>query len=675
STLRGLLSKPDPHQRSDQDRLKYHLSRYTAENTRDFFVHKDLAGFLQRELDYYLKNEVLRLDDVDLDDLTTLRRAGARSKTIRTIADKIITFLDQLESFQRRLFLKRKFVLQSDYCLTLDKIPLDVRADFYPEILSNENQLEEWQKLYSLKVSQDTNLDLHPHLMLDTVFFDTGFKSRLLAQFDDIEAALDGLLIQGENYQALKLLHERYEGEIDCIHIDPPYNTQTSGFLYKNSYQHSSWLSMMENRIEAGIRLLAPTGDFQCHIDENEYERLQLLLETLNLPSAGTVVWDKKNPMLGRKGIATQHEYIIWRTAKDSSVYVRPVNARRILTKAKQLIEQYGEVNDKVQSEFSTWISRAEGLSGGERAYRLIDAHGRVHRGVAMGAPEYRTDPKFHIPLIHPETGKPCPIPSNGWSRSPETLKELLDKDEILFGSDETTQPTRKVYLNSDKGRQLSSVIRSASRGKDDLQSLGLDFPYSHPTYLYEELIGASVDSDVGVVLDFFAGSGTTAHAVININADDGSEHRYILIEMGDHFDTVLKPRIQRIAYTQDWKNGKPIRPKGGQQELISSGQSHMFQYIRLESYDDTFHNIHFRETQAPLLDLTDYHLSYFLDHETTGSPTLLDVEQFERPFEYKLNVTGPGGVLAPRSVDLVTTFNFLIGLTVHTIRHFQRNE
>ena len=131
--------------------------------------------------------------------------------------------------------------------------------------------------------------------------------------------------MHGENFQALNLLQARYQGQVECIHIDPPYNTQTSGFMYKNGYQHSSWLAMMQNRMEAGIRLLHKDGSFLCHIDENEYEALHLLFTNMTIPDGGTIVWDKKNPMLGRKGVATQHEYVLWRTWSESFL-LRPMN-------------------------------------------------------------------------------------------------------------------------------------------------------------------------------------------------------------------------------------------------------------------------------------------------------------------------------------------------------------
>jgi adenine-specific DNA-methyltransferase len=154
----------------------------------------------------------------------------------------------------------------------------------------------------------------------------------------------------------------------------------------------------------------------------------------------------------------------------------------------------------------------------------------------------------------------------------------------------------------------------------------------------------------------------------LTANAKDGGDRRYVLVEMADYFDTLIRPRIQRVVYATDWKDGSPVPG--------SPGQSHMFHYIRLESYEDALNNVRFRDLNAPLLAalhaMPDYMLHYMLDHETASSPSLLDLKQFERPFEYKLNITRHD-VTEPCPADLVTTFNFLLGLRVHTLRRFQR--
>jgi len=679
-----LLKTPAPIEK-DKKRplLAKYVHQYTTRNTSDYFIHKDLGSFLRRELDFYIKNEVMRLDDIENADVPAVETYLAKIKVLRKIAGKLIDFLAQLEDFQKKLWLKKKFVVETDYCITLDRVP----EEFYPEIAANHAQHDEWVKLFAIDEIEDDLLTpaysnplsveflkANDKLVLDTRFFGDlpaeasaqagEFKARLIASLDNFDEQCDGLLIHSENFQALNLLQEQYCKKVNCIHIDPPYNTATSGFLYKNEYQHSSWLTMMFNGISSASQLLLEVGAFQCHIDENEYEVLYQLFNSLGLPDAGTIVWDKKNPMLGRKGVATQHEYVIWRGWNDGPIYLKNSAVRMILSKSKEIIAKYESINEALRKEFAQWISKCPDLTGGERAYRLIDDEGQVFQSVAMGAPEPRTNPKFHIPLIHPVTKKPCPVPSNGWSRTPETIQKLIKKEEIIFGKDEKAQPRKKIFLTNTYKRQISSVITEAKRGKQDALALGIEFPYSHPAALYETLLGAGTNEN-GVILDYFAGSGTTAHAVINLNREDGGKRKYILVEMGDYFDTVLKPRIAKVVYSESWKNGKPASRQ--------TGISHCFKYLRLESYEDTLNNLRFDDNEARDNAIAanaslkeDYMLHYLLKVETRDSQSLLNIDAFADPCSYKLKVKKPGSdEYVVKNVDLIETFNYLIGLRV----------
>jgi adenine-specific DNA-methyltransferase len=658
--------------------LEHHLRQYTRRNTSDFFIHKDLRGFLSRELDFYLKNEVLNLDELEAAGEDLAEGWFQLLRLIKRIGGRIIEFLAQIEDFQKALWEKKKFVTETFYVVTVGNIP----EAFYPEIAACEAQWEEWEQLGMVNAEcrkmtaeeRSSFLMHHSSLPLDTRHFPQEFTDRLLASFDDLDEMTDGLLVHSENWQALNLLQEKYRERVKCAHIDPPYNTQTSGFLYKNDYQHSSWLAMMENRLFLGWQTTRRDGSFACHIDENEYEALHFLSRHLGIPVGGTVVWDKRNPMLGRKGIATQHEYVLWLTALDSPVYLRPENVRMILQKAQEIIKKHGVVNEAARREFATWIRNTESLSGGEKAYCLLDDDGRVFQSVSMEAPEPRTDSKFFVPLIHPVTKKACPVPRNGWSRSPETINELLEKGEVLFGKDETIQPRRKVFLTDKTRRQLSSVISDSSRGKNDVDKLGLEFPYCHPVSLYEDLIGAGTDNHDDFVLDFFAGSGTTGHAVINLNREDGGRRKFILVEMAHYFDTVLLPRIKKVTFTPEWKDGKPKRMATAEEAARSP---RLVKVIRLESYEDALNNLTFDEEsgqQARLRFGEEYLLSYMLRWETRHSETLLNVEQLQSPFSYQLHLHRDGET-REQPVDLPETFAYLLGLDVQTRKVYRNDE
>jgi adenine-specific DNA-methyltransferase len=198
---------------------------------------------------------------------------------------------------------------------------------------------------------------------------------------------------------------------------------------------------------------------------------------------------------------------------------------------------------------------------------------------------------------------------------------------------------------------------------KDLIPSNLFDTP--KPTKLLSMVATTAGVREDDVMLDFFAGSGTTAHAVINLNREDGGHRKYVLVEMGEYFNTVLKPRIQKVVYSKDWRDGKPVSREGS---------SHLFKYLRLESYEDTLNNLAFRTPTGAQLALSqgeafreDYTLHYMLDAESRYS--LLNVHVFEDPFAYTLEIaTGVVGETRPVAVDLVETFNYLLGLRVRHV-------
>ena len=208
---------------SEATRLRVHLDRYTARNTFDYFIHKDLGRFLRRELDFYIKNEVMHLDDIENETAPRVEQYLSKIKAIRRIAHKIIDFLAQIENFQKKLWLKKKFVVETQYCVTLDRI-LAIKDEktrnwLVDQIIKNEAQREEWVQLFAIdQIQGDLTtpgylatltvdfLEANPYLVLDTRHFSEDFKRRLLASFNDLDEQCDGILVHSENFQALNLL-------------------------------------------------------------------------------------------------------------------------------------------------------------------------------------------------------------------------------------------------------------------------------------------------------------------------------------------------------------------------------------------------------------------------------------------------------------------------------------
>lgn len=652
----------------DRTLLEKRLKEYTSKNTFDYFIHKDLGGFLRRELDFYIKNEVLDVDDIE-GVLNHKNEIITKVKVFKIIALKIINFLEQLENFQKELWEKRKFITQTDYLITLDRI----HSKFYEKIASNNDQIKQWKDLNVIDESSTVDVQYlkdHPFLTIDTNLFPS-FRDEIIESIEDIDAETNGVLVNSDNWQALNFLQQKYEGIVQAAHIDPPYNTDSSGFLYKNDYRHSSWLTFMRDRMEKVGLLLDDSASFLCHIDENEYENLYQLFKNYNQEYLSTVVWDKRNPMMGGTGIAIQHEYIIWSSNYLGKFESKGDNVKKIFKKAEELIEKNNGVNESTRSEFASWISKEKGLSGGERAYKYLEDDGRIYRHVAMTWPNPNPAPEqFFVPLIHPVTKKPCPVPSRGWSRTPEKMQELIDKGEMVFGSDETTQPQRKIYLDKNSTKPISSIIYNGRKGMNEIKNLGLHFTYSHPLSLYKELINSVLIKKSGIVIDFFAGSGTTGHATMDLNREDDNNRKYILVEMGEYFDQILKRRIQKAIYTSNWKDGKP---------QDTEGISQIVKYLKLESYEDTLNNLVFNQTenQQSLLssnsDLKeDYFLRYMLDVETRESNSLLNIDELKDPFNYSLLITSDNEQKRQR-IDVAETFNYLIGL--HVSRRFKERD
>jgi adenine-specific DNA-methyltransferase len=298
--LRSVLAKIE----KEKTLLEKHLRNYTKRNTTDYFIHKDLKGFLKQELDFYIKNEVFHLDDLGTENEVNLEQYVSRVKVMKRICLKIIDFLGQIEDFQKMLFEKKKFVLKTDYCMTIDKVPLVL----YPEIVKNKDQLNEWKILYGAgeekqstitsfgsKSIDEAYLKEHPYLVLDTKFFDREYKDELLASFDDLDEATGGLMIKSENWQALNLMQEKYKEKVKCTYIDPPYNTGNNEFLYKDKYRHSSWLTMMENRLRLSKELLESFGFLFSSIDENEMDNLSKLFDLI-FPERVGIIAVQNNP-------------------------------------------------------------------------------------------------------------------------------------------------------------------------------------------------------------------------------------------------------------------------------------------------------------------------------------------------------------------------------------------
>lgn len=677
-------------------RLEGHLKRYTARNTFDYFIHKDLGTFLRRELDFYIKNEVMHLDDIEHETAPRVEQYLSKIRVIRKIASKIIDFLAQLEDFQKKLWLKKKFVVETQWCVRVGCIP----EEFLELIAANDAQREEWVALYAIdEIKGDLTtagysvplkpefLKGHPTLVVDTRHFDAAFTARLLEALGDINEQTDGVLFHSENFQALSLGRARYGRQLKSIYIDPPYNTDAGPIDYKNGYRDSTWMSLMHDRVMVCRHFLEPEGVLCVTIDDYQVHELATLLNAAFGKDMGLGTAVIRNNPSGRStvsGISVCHEYAFFYQNDQSSL--------RRLPRTEEQLERFTEED----GEFVDWRNfRKDGGEVTHRAQRpkqFYPLYITVESG-DIRIPSMDWDPARrawdvleHVSSTEVEL---WPIDERGlervWSLNHTSAKENICSLEVRLGRDGKPQVYRK-HRPSDGVLPRSwwdkNTYAAREHGTATLNNLFGKSPFSFaksPFAVQDSIWVAGLDADsTGTVLDFFGGSGTTAHAIINLNRADTGHRRFVLIEMGAYFDTVLMPRVKKVTFTPEWKDGKPKRLATPEEAERSP---RIMKIVRLESYEDTLNNLELRRTeiQKSLLDepaargdgklREQYLLTYMLDVETRGSQSLLNVAAFRDPTAYRLSVKRPGSDESREvCVDLLETFNWLIGLTVEAI-------
>ena len=657
--------------------LEHHLRQYVRRNNSDFFIHKDLAGFLNRELDFYLKNEVLNLDNLTVAGEDMADGWFQQMRLTKAVGIKIIDFLAQIENFQKLLWEKRKFATESQYCITVGNIA----PAFYAEIAINDAQWEEWREQLGVDGSDrsETFLREHPTLVLDTKHFDRQFIDSLLASFHDLDGMTDGLLIHSDNWQALRFLEYRYWQRIQSIYVDPPYNTFATKILYKNGFEHSTWMSLMEDRLTTSASLLQQNGMICATIDDHEFGNLKFLMgRAFGVDNHLATIAIRNNPS-GRstvRGFAINHEYgLFFEKSSDGASVGRMQHTDAQLQRYKE--------TDPDGRRFE-WENLRKSSAGSLRADR----------------------PKQFFPIYWDSNAPSIRIPKMEWIVNPQEwriLEDATDSEVVIWpldgqgrervwrygverainalgsvrvASSPTGSPqvyTRK-YLQS-KGslprtwwdKPEYSARDSGTRALVDIFGSKATFDFPKATAAVMDSVRVCSSENDGTVLDYFAGSGTTGHAVISLNREDEGERKFILIEMGDHFDTVLLPRIKKVTYTPEWREGMAQRQATDEE---ADRSPRIIKYIRLESYEDALDSIVFDDTangQMRFAEESDeYLLKYMLGWETKDNDTLLNPAKLTRPFSYRLRVHA-NGVKQERAVDLPETFNYLLGLMVHT--------
>ena len=420
------------------------------------------------------------------------------------------------------------------------------------------------------------------------------------------------VFIEAENLEALKILQKSYAGKVKMIYIDPPYNTGNDSFIYPdkfaetrdeyakrvgdkdqdgyllrdgafagawrknskdNGHYHSNWLSMMLPRLHLAKTLLREDGVIFISIDDNEQAQLKLLCDEVFGAEnfLGEIVWRNvtdNNPT----NIATEHEFIftysknrqdidsIWKSSFSDI-------KENLVSIGKEILRQAKNIED-AQKQYQIWFKENKYQLGKLDRYKYIDEEG-IYTGSQSvhnpGKEGYRYD------VIHPETGLPCKQPLMGYRFPKDTMDLLLENGKILFGKDHNKIIELKVYA-SDFMDKLSSVFDLDGRvGAYDLKELfsaSQLFTNPKPIELLSHIFSFAVGKN-DLILDFFSGSGTTAHAVMQLNAEDGGNRRYICVQLPEETAENSEARkagfanIAEIAKERIRRAGAQIRRSG----------------------------------------------------------------------------------------------------------------
>ena len=533
-----------------EEEIKKILYAYKKQNEIDFFIHKNARAFLQEQFNLWMFKYVV--DDITdwskekIDELNQLKK----------IAFRIIDFIADFEDELKAIWCKPKFAKNVHYVFSLDTISNHARDS--EQILESifqdtgfKQQIKEWQELKLIDEHfeiKNINDEQYKFLPLDTKYLSEENYYKLLGAFDNLDEILHGELIKSDNFQALNSLMPKYQNKIDLIYIDPPYNTGGDGFVYTDKFNHSSWLTMMNNRLDLAKEFLKNSGSIFISIDDNEQARLKILCDEVfgEENFVANIIWNGKYTTSNdAKYISNQHECVLC-LAKDITKF-----NLNLLKRTEDMDSAYRNPDNDPKGSWKATPLHAK--SGTENNLYKIT----FPNGISWEAPKGRY-PRY----------------------SKEKLMLLYNENELHFNKKGGID--KKTYLSEVKqGKTIGSFwnykeVGSTHEGNENL-ALVLEkgvFDNPKPEKLLKRIcdIGSNQDS---VILDFFAGSGTTLATAHKLG------RKWLGVEMGEHFYQVVIPRMKKVISGFASGISKEVEFKGGG----------AFRYYELEGYEESLEN------------------------------------------------------------------------------------
>lgn len=537
---------------------------YKRQKEVDYFIHKDASTFLKEQFNLFIYNYLF--NENELDTLWNKDRIAEIQK-LKKIAYSIIDYIALFENELKEIWLKPKFVRNSNYVFTLDRLN---NINLIEKIIQSENfdkQIEEWKQLYEARIDEKTGKEIkkewkefqfalnfnkndviitnedgtkqlnerYKYLPIDTKYFED-LKYEILDEFEDIDNELNGWLIKGDNFQALNTLLPKYKESVQLIYIDPPFNTGDD-FDYKDKFQDSTWLTLMENRIDLSYDLLKSNGSFYLHLDENANYLGRMLMDQKFKKEnfRREIIWDIQ-VLSGFKVAGAEKNWILG----HQSIY--------FYTKSNNYL-----FNKLIQPHSLKYLESFDKTDNDGRKYQV--AHGRrIYKDEVI------------------KKGKPF---GDVWNE----LKDIIDVE----------RPFPEVWEEITAAINFDSPIENVwtdimSFQQQPTSSERIKFDTQKPEKLLERII-KSGSNPGDIILDFYAGSGTTAATCIKTG------RKFITCEIGEHFDTIILPRLKRTILGHETTVSKNNDYKGGG----------FFKYYELEQYEDVLKNAKYLPTEDNL--------------------------------------------------------------------------
>jgi len=550
----------------DEEQLTKIFRIFEKQNEVDYFINKDAEKFLKEQFDLWLKNYVFD----DESDFTEKRLKEL--KVLKETAYQVIDFVSQFEDELVKIWNKPKFVLNSDYVITLDRIAEKENGEGLIEEIFNHKgitgQITEWKELGIIK--EDINKkdifsnslngkklnEKFKHLPIDTKHFGDEIKFKLLGLFDDLDNELDGWLIHSENYQALKTVLPKFRERVQTIYIDPPFNLgKNADFLYNVNYKDANWITLLENRINLARDLINEKGSMFVRCDYNGNMFVRLLMNGIFGEE------NFRNEIIVKRGKIQFGESSKYTIATDSLFWCSKTDG--------YYFEKFKRPRYKHEPKGSNMVLR------GERSPRERMFYDKENKSHTLLPPD-----NMHFKFIQNTVDK---MTKKGLINLKKSKKGIESGYmELIDGKWENTDLVPYYVFDMDKAIDTNWTDISG-------YSQNWDFETENSEKLLLRVIETSSKNN-NLILDFFLGSATTTAVAHKLG------RKWLGVEMGEHFYTVVLPRMKKVlAYDKS----------GISKELKDYKGGGFFKYYELEQYEQTLKKAVYRDSH-PFVDFDD---------------------------------------------------------------------